>query len=79
MYKDISIPEAMDRLHELQRISNSTEAADKIAAEASLMPRDVALIALARLYVVSATQARYGAARLASMESGAEGQVKRVA
>ena len=68
MYQDISIPEAMDKLYELSKNYDSTEAPEKIAAVASLMPRDVALIALARLYVITQTRARCQSAKLKSLE-----------
>ena len=67
MYEDISIPEAMDNLHELGKSYGSTEAPDKIAAMASLMPRDVALAALARLYVIADARARHANAKLAAI------------
>lgn len=68
MPKEISIPEAMDILYQLGRSCETTEAPDRIAAQASLMPRDVALIALARLYVVAETRARFANAKLTAIE-----------
>lgn len=66
MYEDITIPDAMDKLYEAGRNSETTEAPDKIAALASLMPGDVAFTALARLYVIAETRARFANARLSA-------------
>lgn len=70
--KDISIPDAMDLLWKLEKDSSPMEAADRIAAEASLMPRSVAIVALSRLYSITSAQARHAAARLASAEAALE-------
>ena len=70
MYENITIPEAMDRLYELGRSCDTTDAPERIAAQASLMPRDVAFTALARLYVIAETRARFANAKLtACMDS----------
>ena len=66
MYEDITIPDAMDKLYELGKSYASTDAPDKMAAMASLMPRDVALVALSRLYVIADARARYANAKLAA-------------
>ncbi|MDE5833840.1 MAG: hypothetical protein K2H64_12850 [Desulfovibrio sp.] len=67
MCKEISIPDAMDILYELGKSCETTEAPDRIAAQASLMPRDVAIIALARLYVIAETRARFANAKLTAV------------
>ena len=68
MHKEITIPDAMDTLYELGRSCETTEAPDRIAAQASLMPRDVGLIALARLYVIAETRARFANTKLTALK-----------
>ena len=61
-----SIPTAMDEFYRLVNSVPSTEAAEKLTRLAATMPLDIAISALARLYVVAAAHARHAEARLAA-------------
>jgi hypothetical protein len=57
-------------MNEFQLLVNSAqpeEATEKLVRFAATMPLDISLEALARLYVVTATRARFDQARLANL------------
>jgi hypothetical protein len=62
---DMSIPEAMDEFFNIVNTNPSTDAADLLVRGAGAMPADVAVTALARLYVLTAARARFDQARAA--------------
>lgn len=57
------IPTAMDEFYQVVKSASSTDAPDAIARLAGNMPHDVAITALARLFVISHVRGEFDRAR----------------
>ena len=64
------IPTAMDEFYQVVKSASSTDAPDAIVRLAGNMPHDVAITALARLFVISHTRGEFDRARALAAQGG---------
>lgn len=64
------IPAAMDEFYQVVKSTSSTDAPEAIVRVAGNMPHDVAIIALARLFVISHVRGEFDRARALTARGG---------